>query len=158
MTAADNMTKRRLNWGAPASEANPEYTAHRTLREHIRILVEGGRDRKALAEGLGINVASLNGAIKREGKAGRRTKSSAAPAAAPAEDQPADPAVGLADTFGADQPALAANADWVSARDLVAAADKDELAEFFSAYGLTDRFEAFVVGLRRGKRLTAPAA
>ncbi len=156
-TSPTTPAKRRLNWDAPASEAEPEWTSERSLREHVRTLVSGGRTVSSIAEQLHVKPVTVSGALKRPD---RPAATGPAPVTGGGTPSPSSPqsAAPSAPAALAAVPTLAASADWVACREMVAAADADELAEFFAAYSLSDRFDAFVTGLRRGRNQARPAA
>ena len=152
-----------LKWDAPASETNPGWTSDRSLRAHVRTLKEGGRTTASLAAELGCNEGVIFAHLRKPDVAvGPATPAvpgqpdpipAAAPPAAVAVPLPVGRGAGEAGGVGPGGPGT--NADWSRARDLLADVDTDDLAEFFSAYGLTDRFDGFRTGLHRGRNATA---
>jgi hypothetical protein len=165
MAAAENIRpaappkKSHTRWDAPANEANPDWPDTRTAREHARILVEAGRAPQAIADDLGIKVTAVWAALKpptaTKQKPARQPRLATADVTGGGTGASSSPSPEGTPSAVEGQPAAAPSADWVVARELVAAADKDDLAEFFAAYNLTDRFEAFALGLRRGRRTAA---
>ena len=135
---------RRLKWDAPASQADPEFTDE--LRKHVRRMVA------SIAEQLDVAPVTVTGALRRQSKPGAAAPAPQPSQPAAAAPQPAATAAPAALAPTPAAPAVAPSDDWCVARDLVAHANPDELAEFFAAYDLSDRFDAFVTGLRRPRR------
>jgi hypothetical protein len=151
--AAPKKPRRLIDWDGPATLIVPSAPEGQSLRIYAAAEMKAhGQERgfKArLVERLGVDGNSIRSAISKVGPkaAPKPARTSAAPPRVGGDilDPPAV-AVPPAPTVAAS------SSDWQAARDLVQHADPDELAEFVSAFDLTDRFDAFVVGLRRGRR------